>query len=92
MDAGLDAALSATASKETNTKSVTTSKIGKTTIPINNSNINSNIVLSNLKPGKTPPSSWTKLPKNLGGKNLFWNPKGYCDEKYGDTNGIAIQS
>lgn len=38
MDAGLDAAyaaLSATASRETNTKSVTTSKIGKTTIPIN---------------------------------------------------------
>lgn len=31
------------------------------------------------KPGKTQPSKWPKLPKNIGGKKAKWNKGGYYD-------------
>lgn len=55
--------------------------------PVTSSSSKSNTVLSknNRKPGKTPPKSWPKLPKNLRSKKTKWNSKGYWDGKYGET-------
>jgi len=70
--AGYNAALAAPGS-------TSASKNTKTSIT------NSNVALSNRKPGKTPPSKWPKLPTNLGGKKPTWNPGGYWEGKYGET-------
>ena len=69
------------------TSSTTTQKMNSINTSINpsSSRPNNNILLSNRKPGKTPPGKWPTLPKNLGGKKPSWNPRGYYDGKYGET-------
>lgn len=73
--------------KTNSTKIQSTTAQNNTTIKINSSSniLDNNIVLSNRKPGKTPPGKWPTLPKNLGGKNPIWNPRGYYKGKYGET-------
>lgn len=53
------------------------------TTPFNSTTFLSNILYSNQKPGKTPPSKWPNLPDNLGGKKPKWNPEGYWEGKEG---------
>jgi len=42
------------------------------------------LLLSNRKPGKTPPKSWPPLPDNLAGKKPRWNPEGYWEGAKGN--------
>jgi len=78
--AGLDAAYAAPPASSGSSRSFSTSTSANTS-----SSIIPNTILSNNKPGKTPPSSWPEIPKNLGGKKPSWNPNGSYNGKYGET-------